>query len=152
MSFMKVGNTFYVLISDLLDLAKIESGKIELEPTEVCVPSFLDTVVKIIQASVQEKGLSLETDVAPDLPTKILADEKRLRQILLNLLSNAVKFTEGGTVTLWRCCQYPDERIPKISHLCFSVADTGIGIPPHQLQNVFQPFEQIQYTTSYGRA
>jgi len=94
------GDHLLSMITEILDLAKIEARKIELEPTELYLPGFLNSIAEMIQVRTYRKGIAFTSDIASDIPKVICCDEKRLRQILLNLLSNAVKFTEEGSVTL----------------------------------------------------
>ena len=129
------GEHLTTLINDILDLAKIEAGKMELYPTDVRLTRFVHTLVEIISMKAAEKGVQFICDMAPDLPRWIMVDEKRLRQVLLNLLSNAVKFTDRGQVTL-------QVRFTPPARLRFEVRDSGIGIPADQLDTIFQPFEQ----------
>ncbi|MFL6604894.1 MAG: AAA family ATPase [Steroidobacteraceae bacterium] len=130
------GEHLLTLINDILDLAKIEAGKLGLEFGAVHLGSFLRGIHEIILVQAQEKALKLVWQTAPDLPTAVRADERRLRQILLNLLSNAVKFTDRGQVSLLVSCSRP-------GRVRFDVRDTGIGIRADQLDVIFQPFEQV---------
>ncbi len=129
------GEHLLTLINDILDFAKVEAGKLELIPTDVPLAHFLRVIGNIINVKAEQKDLIFIVEAAPDLPAGIRADEKRLRQVLLNLLANAVKFTERGQVTL---------RVRALSptRLRFEVQDTGIGIGPDALKNLFHPFEQ----------
>lgn len=130
-----------MLISDLLDLAKIESGKFELLLATVDVASFVAGVTRIIQVRAEQKGLVFEASVPEHLPF-VLLDEKRVLQILLNLLGNAVKFTDRGQVSLRVTgggVPGADGRIA----LRFEVSDSGVGMAANQLEHIFQPFEQV---------
>jgi signal transduction histidine kinase len=129
------GEHLLLLINDILDLSKIEAGKMELVLGDIELASFLHTIVQMISVKAAQKGLDFICDVAPDVPRSIHADGKRLRQVLLNLLSNAVKFTERGQVTL-------RVRFTPPTRLRFEVQDTGVGIDANQLDLIFQPFEQ----------
>jgi signal transduction histidine kinase len=127
------------LINDLLDLARIEAGKYELYEDTLDLPAFLQGIVDIIRVKAEQKGLRLVYEPGDDLPT-VRADEKRLRQVLLNLLGNAVKFTDHGQIGLrLRCARRQGGR----AELCFEVSDTGIGMRAEQLEQIFQPFEQV---------
>jgi signal transduction histidine kinase/DNA-binding LacI/PurR family transcriptional regulator/ActR/RegA family two-component response regulator len=152
------GEHLLTLINDILDLAKIEAGRLEIVPTVVQLPSFLDGIVGIIRARAEAKQLLLTFETPQPLPAWVLADETRLRQILLNLLGNAIKFTDRGSVTLRLSTadQRPttnDQRprldddpafvVRRWSLVRFEVADTGMGIAPEQLERIFQPFEQV---------
>ncbi|MGH8353796.1 MAG: response regulator, partial [Pseudomonas sp.] len=134
------GEHLLTLITDLLDLAKIEAGKLELFPTHFNLPAFLRTIANIIRIRAEEKDLLFILDLAADLPQAVDADEKRLRQVLLNLLGNAVKFTERGHVRL-RVRRLPSEG--RSARLVFEVDDTGVGMRGDQLEAIFQPFEQV---------
>ena len=148
------GQHLLTLINDLLDLAKIEAGKLELESREFHLPNFLENLLAIARISAQQKDISLEYQTISSLPTVVNCDETRLRQVLLNLLSNAIKFTEAGKVTF--TVGYvgdeqnsEDEGDRKISSLSltpkirFQIEDTGIGIPEDNLEDIFLPFQQI---------
>lgn len=130
------GEHLLTLINDILDCAKIEAGKMELSLTDFPLARFLNVIVEIISVRAKQKKLDFICDLAPDLPTWIRADEKRLRQVLLNLLSNAVKFTDRGQVRLI-------VRFSPPSRLRFEMQDTGIGISEDQVGVIFQPFEQV---------
>jgi PAS domain S-box-containing protein len=140
----RCGNHLLTLISDILDLAKIEARKLELYPRPFHLPNFLQDLIDVFVIRTRQKDIQFTPDLAPDLPRVIHADDKRLRQILLNLLGNAVKFTDAGRVTLAvrviKRILLPAE-IPAVP-LCFTVTDTGVGIAPEQLERIFLPFEQ----------
>ena len=131
----KSGEHLLTLINDILDFAKIEAGKQELNLTLISLAEFLRGIAEMIGVKAEQKGLDFISDIAPDLPSGIQADEQRLRQVLLNLLANAVKFTDCGQVTL-------RVRFLTPARLRFDVQDTGIGISQAQLGAIFQPFEQ----------
>ena len=134
------GDHLLALITDLLDVASIEAGKLSLFPTQLDLRALLDMACDSVRLRATEKGLRFEQQFAPDLPSQVRADGQRLRQVLLNLLSNAIKFTDMGQVTL------AVERIheePGLALLRFAVQDTGIGIAAEQLDRIFQPFEQV---------
>jgi signal transduction histidine kinase/CheY-like chemotaxis protein/purine-cytosine permease-like protein len=122
------------LIDGLLDIAKIEAGKLRLDRGEVYLPEFLDQIVKMFRLQAEGKGLEFRFHVEGTLPEVVRADERRLRQILLNLLANAIKFTDAGTVSL--SVAYRSE----IAH--FVVDDTGAGIARGDLERIFMPFER----------
>jgi PAS domain S-box-containing protein len=133
------GEQLLTLINDILDFAKIEAGRIEVNPVDIMLQRFLRTFTDVIGVRAEQKGLLFLCEAAPDLPRAIQADERLLRQLLLNLLSNAVKFTDHGKVTLRVSFQAP-------ARLRFAVEDTGIGIAADQLEKIFQPFEQLGET------
>lgn len=123
------------LINDILDISKIEARKLELSPHALHFPSFLQGVVEICSIRAQQKGIDFRYEPDAVLPTGVMVDEKRLRQVLINLLGNAIKFTDRGAVT-FRVEQY-ENRIK-----C-TIADTGVGIAPEMVDRLFQAFEQV---------
>ncbi|MEO5366917.1 MAG: response regulator [Magnetococcus sp. WYHC-3] len=139
------GATLLNLIDDVLDLSKVESGQMTLENLPFDPRELTLTTVELFQMRAQRKGLSLECHLAADLPGMILGDPVRVRQVLINLVGNAIKFTQQGQVTVR--VDLTDAR-----EVCWSVADTGIGIPPHKLSSIFQPFSQADesITRRYG--
>jgi signal transduction histidine kinase/DNA-binding NarL/FixJ family response regulator len=138
------GTHLLTLINDILDLAKIEAGKLELAPTPFHLSNFLRSIAGIIRMRADEKGLTFGYEPVMPLPAAVQADERRLRQVLLNLLGNAVKFTDRGQVTLSvrALDEFPAEAGTPHVKLRFEVADTGPGIAPDQIERIFQPFEQ----------
>jgi len=131
------GEHLLTLINGILDLAKIEAGKIELFPCDVGLRAFLQGIAEIIRVRAEQKpGLEFVCDFAPDLPLVVRVDDTRLRQVMLNLLDNAVKFTDRGRVTL-RVAFVPPSR------LRVEIRDCGVGIGEEQLQHLFRPFEQV---------
>jgi two-component system sensor histidine kinase ChiS len=154
------GEHLLSMITDILDLSKIEARKIPLEPTALYLPGFLKSLADMVQVQASHKGISFTSEIAPDIPEVIYADERRLRQILLNLLSNAVKFTKKGYVTFrvgyrdteigrWGDGEIgrreisPHLPISPSPHLRFEVEDTGPGISSEDLEKIFQPFQQV---------
>ncbi|MBN1889524.1 MAG: response regulator, partial [Thermoflexales bacterium] len=135
------GEHLLTLINDVLDLAKIEAGKLELTPTAFHLAAFLREIVDIVRARAEAKELALTYESLSTLPDVVVADEKRLRQVLLNLLGNAIKFTDAGRVTFRVSAKSPSPSLSEIS-ICFEVEDTGVGIAPEQMERIFQPFEQ----------
>lgn len=136
------GRHLVMLINDLLDLAKIEAGRIELWTAPFELSPFLQTIGEMILVRAEEKGLTFVLE-GQGLPTAVVGDEKRLRQVLINLLGNAVKFTPQGQVTL-RVEQLESPTTPStIAQLQFTVEDTGIGIEPTHLHRIFEPFHQL---------
>jgi len=137
------GDHLLTLINDILDLSKIEAGKIELYPTTLRLEHFLGNVIDIIRMRAAEKKVSFVYRVENKLPASVIVDERCLRQILINLLGNAVKFTKQGYVTL-RVKGLNDALLQKDQvKLRFEVIDTGVGIAPEHLKKIFLPFEQV---------
>ncbi len=132
------------LINDVLDISKIEAGKVDLHPKDVHLSNFLMVTTEICRIKADQKGIKFVYAPANGLPLVVHVDDKRLRQVLLNLLSNAIKFTDIGTVTL--SIEPVDEaQTQQFSgpvQLRFTVKDTGIGIPADKLTHIFTPFEQ----------
>ena len=130
------GEHLLKLINDLLDLAKIEAGKLSLSLADAATEQLLAAVHAGTLVKTREKGLELRWHVAPDLPASLRMDERRLRQVLLNLLANAVRFTDRGWVSL-----SVEPSGPR--HVRFEVSDSGIGMSPDQLDRLFHRFEQV---------
>jgi len=138
------GKDLQQLIDDILDLSKVEAGKMDIRTEPVPLRQLLDYVQTTFAPLTTQKGLRFDVVVAPDAPAQLETDEQRLRQVLRNLLSNAVKFTEAGTVRL---------SVRRVEdHIAFSVSDTGIGIAEQNLETIFAAFQQADGTTSrrYG--
>jgi len=123
------------LIDGLLDISKIEAGRLELQRDEIRTGSMLDQVVEMFRLQADAKGLTFLHETSPRLPAVVRTDDKRLRQILINLLSNAIKFTSRGSIALR--VRYGGEVAE------FEVTDTGIGIAPGDLERIFRPFERV---------
>lgn len=130
------GEHLLALIEDILDLARIESGRLEFDFSDIPLGAFLNGVAGMVMIRAKEKQIDFLSDFSDDLPQGVRGDEKRLRQVLLNLLSNAVKFTDQGHVILTVCRVSP-------TRLSFKVADTGIGIAAADRENLFKSFEQV---------
>ncbi|MEJ6005963.1 ATP-binding protein [Paucibacter sp. AS339] len=128
------------LISDVLDTASIEAGKVRLQPSSVDLRALLDMACDSVRLRLEQKRLHFDVDLSQQLPPRVLVDGQRLRQVLLNLLSNAVKFTDQGQVSL--LVRVLGQEAGQV-RLQFEVGDTGIGIAQHQLGRLFQPFEQV---------
>ncbi len=134
------GEHLHMLINDILDLSKIEAGRTVLHLSEVYLPAFLKNIIDMFEMHATQKGIAFHYEQLTPLPLGVQADEKHLRQVLINLLSNAVKFTEKGTVT-FRVSSQPLETGQYLFR--FETADTGPGIPPDQLAEIFEPFRQV---------
>lgn len=128
------------LINDVLDLSKIEARKLELQPTELHFPAFLQGVIEICHVRADQKGLTFHNYLDERLPIGVRVDEKRLRQVLINLLSNAIKFTDSGSITFSVKLLSSETSTHSIR---FEVGDTGVGMTPRQIQKIFLPFEQV---------
>ncbi|HSD09600.1 MAG TPA: ATP-binding protein, partial [Candidatus Binatia bacterium] len=124
------------LVGDVLDLSKIEAGRIELQEAPFPLPELVNEVIQLLQPSAAKKGLDLTAIILPEVPQTVVGDRNRLRQILLNLLGNAIKFTEKGGVT----ARVENDLVPGM--ILFTMIDTGIGIPAARLASVFEDFEQ----------
>jgi len=137
------------VINDILDFSKIEAGKVELELLEFSLRECLEETLKSVALRASEKGLELLCDMAAEVPERVVGDPVRLRQVLLNLLSNAIKFTAQGEVVMRA---EVEDREGTAHVLRFTVADTGIGIPPEKQAAVFAPFTQADSSTTrkYG--
>ncbi len=159
----KCGSHLLMLINDILDLSKIEASKLELHPTALHLPSFLQGVVEICSIRAEQKHIAFNFAIDPQLPVGVKGDEKRLRQVLINLLGNAIKFTDKGSVTfkveLIECQRSQPESLinqssienqkSKIKNrsIRFQIEDTGVGMTPEQIEKIFLPFEQVGDTT-----
>jgi signal transduction histidine kinase/CheY-like chemotaxis protein len=141
------GRHLLAIINDILDLSKIEAGKMELFPEQCKLSQLLEETINTIQPLADKNGNQLQIH-QPETLGDFIVDEDRFRQILINLFSNACKFTENGTITL----DVLDKVINGIDHYVFQVADTGIGMNPEQMKRLFQSFEQATVSTSkkYG--
>lgn len=143
------GETMLNMINEILDFAKVESGKLELNPVEFELRMALEQTVKVLEVRARQKGLELRWSWDKNVPWLVVADPDRLRQILVNLVGNAIKFTESGHVEIAgrKESQQGEEML-----LHFAVHDTGIGIPAKKLKTIFEPFEQADSSTTrrYG--
>ncbi len=135
------GTTLLTLINDILDLSKIEAGKLEINKKAVNVENLANEVSSIFSLTVSQKGLSLIVDIDEDIPKSLLIDGIRLRQVFVNLVGNAVKFTEEGYIKISIHAFNVDEHLSKLD-LEISIEDTGIGIPEKQRERIFLSFEQ----------
>jgi signal transduction histidine kinase/AmiR/NasT family two-component response regulator len=138
-----------MLLNDLLDFSKIEAGRVELEITDISMRQIVDDVRDLLGANASEKGLVLECDVGHDVPEVLRGDPSRIRQVLLNFLGNAIKFTAEGSVSIHvTVAREEEERV----FVRMGVRDSGIGIPEEQSQRLFQPFTQVDASTTrrYG--
>ncbi|MCY2961164.1 MAG: ATP-binding protein [Planctomycetota bacterium] len=132
---LRNGEHLLSLINDILDLSRIEAGRMAVEATACSPRTIVEEVVGLLGIRAQAKGIRFEVCVAPDVPPNVLADPVRLRQILMNLAGNAIKFTDAGGVIL-------SVRVEAGPTLAFEIEDSGPGIPADRLGSLFQPFEQ----------
>lgn len=138
----KSGDTLLAIINDILDFAKIESGKTELHEELFDVRKTIGETLDIVKVRASEKGLVMSALIGDDVPHKLFGDQDRIKQVLLNLVGNAVKFTYSGSVTV-RVERIGDTRNPL--NLRFTVRDTGIGIPKEKMPLLFEPFSQLDH-------
>ncbi|MGV4987602.1 HAMP domain-containing protein [Streptomyces sp. NRAIS4] len=160
------GSDLLQLINDILDLSKVEAGKMDVSPTRIALVQLVDYVEATFRPLTAEKGLDLSVRVSPELPATLHTDEQRLLQVLRNLLSNAVKFTDSGSVELVirpagmdvpmgireQLLEAGSLTDPEGPLIAFSVTDTGIGIAASKMRVIFEAFKQADGTTSrkYG--
>ncbi len=142
-------NALLGIINDILDFSKIEAGKLELETIAFNLDETIENLVSLMQVKVQEKGLELMVSIDPDVPRGLSGDPLRLGQILINLVNNSVKFTDSGEIVVRIGV---DQRDQENVTLHYSVSDTGIGMTPDQVKNLFQSFSQADASTTrkYG--
>ena len=137
----RAGHMLVGLIDEILDFSKIEAGKLEIVPIEYSLSGMLTDVHTAMQTRAQDKGLTLESDIASDLPAVLKGDELRIKQILNNLLSNAIKYTPKGKVTI---CVKREVTTEQSIVLCVSVKDTGIGIRKEDINHLFDSFQRLE--------
>ncbi|WP_181297853.1 response regulator [Pseudomonas sp. Q2-TVG4-2] len=144
-SIYSAGNDLLHLINDILDISKVEAGKLDVHPELMMLTRMADGLKSLFLAQAQDKSLQFDIELGDGLPASLYTDRQRLEQILKNLLSNAFKFTEKGSVSM-RVTRYDDHRI------AFAVQDSGIGIPEDQQSVIFEAFRQADGTTNrrYG--
>ena len=133
------------LINDILDLSKIEAGKLEVERVRCSPTTLLENVKSLMAVRAEAKQLSLEVEYTGRMPETIQTDPTRLRQVLINLIANAIKFTDRGGVRVAVCLEDPASREPKVQ---FRVIDTGIGMTAEQIAGLFRPFAQGDASTT----
>ncbi len=133
------GEHLLTMITDILDIAKVEAGKLELLPTSFDIQACVTNVGQMVRLRAEEKGLKITVDIADGVPRTVMADQKRLRQVLINLLGNAIKFTSEGEVRLEVSVVALAEAEARLR---FDVIDTGLGIPEADIGRIFRPFEQ----------
>jgi two-component system CheB/CheR fusion protein len=143
------GDALIVLINDILDLAKVDAGKMTFVQTPFTMATSVSAMLHLFETKIQEKNLKLINEYDSKIPTVLLGDSVRLHQIVLNLLSNAVKFTTKGKITVSTRLKNEDENKVTVE---FKVSDTGIGIPKNKIDTIFENFQQATTDTSslYG--
>ncbi|MCB9052638.1 MAG: response regulator [Lewinellaceae bacterium] len=139
-------NSLLVIINDILDMSKIEAGKIDLERIPFSVEQVIQNVQTITQFKAEEKGLLLQTNISENTPAYVQGDPTRLHQVLLNLVGNAIKFTEKGVVTIQLKTGMVEAENKVMAHFC--VSDTGVGIGAGRMEKIFETFEQAYSDTS----
>ncbi len=135
------------LLDDILDFAKINTGTLELNAADFDLPALCHTLERVLKPRFDQKGLGWELSIGPDVPRIVKGDMLRLRQVLTNLISNALKFTEEGGIAINVALK---EQRGRRTMLEFAVTDTGIGIPPEKQAAVFEPFTQVDASTTRG--
>jgi CheY-like chemotaxis protein len=144
------GESLMTILGDILDISKIDSGRLDFETAPVDLAALCDTTINFWRTAASAKNIALRSEVAPETPAWVMADSTRLRQIIFNLISNALKFTDEGVVALALrpLAQHADGRVT----LELAVSDTGIGISDAQIAKLFHPFAQAELSTTrkYG--
>jgi CheY-like chemotaxis protein/HAMP domain-containing protein len=143
------GEDLLALINQVLDLAKIESGRQDVELEVVALADFVAYVRRLFEPMAADKGVALVTEIAPGMPESISTDRQRVERILTNLVANALKFTDRGQVSLFierpgARADFPRQLLSASNSIAFVVGDTGIGIPPEAHERIFAPFEQVE--------
>jgi PAS domain S-box-containing protein len=146
--FRRAGSHLLLLINEILDLAKIEAGHLEMELVRFDLEEVVEHVVELTAVKARAKGLVMLSHLSPDVPTSLMGDPTRLSQILVNLLGNAVKFTNSGEVVL----TIRNDESREAGRIDFAIRDTGIGVPSDKLENIFRDFTQADTSTTrkYG--
>jgi signal transduction histidine kinase len=142
-------NSLLALINDILDLSKIEAGKMQIDSIPLDLKDLLDEVAGLLAVRAREKGLQLCVSYHPDAPRQFIGDPSRIRQVITNLAANALKFTDSGRVTIEATCARVDA---DVADLRVAISDTGIGIAPETVSLLFDKFRQADVSTSriYG--
>jgi signal transduction histidine kinase/CheY-like chemotaxis protein len=138
------GESLMDILNDVLDHSKIEAGKLTMAAVPMSLHSVARASAALFRANAETRGLSVELKIGPGVPDGVVGDAPRLKQVLLNLIGNGVKFTEQGGVTLQ--LSVPGPAAQGRCRVRFEVADSGIGIPPQALEEIFQPFHQVETT------
>ncbi|WP_407052019.1 sensor histidine kinase [Methyloraptor flagellatus] len=136
------GTSLLSLVDDVLDLAKVEAGRLDLAEAPVDLGALVEEVVELLAPRAHGKGIELVGRIAPDVPAEVMADAARLRQVLINLVGNAVKFTHSGGVTIE--IGRRADAVPGFARIAVAVHDTGIGVPAADAERIFREFEQVE--------
>ncbi len=128
------------IINDILDLSKVEAGKMEMVNDDYYVQILVQDTVNMIKLAAAQKGLKVNVDLAQDMPYQLNGDEGRIRQVLINILNNAIKFTRQGSVSMRVSGAYMDDESYK---MCFEIQDTGIGIKEEDMEHIYESFQQL---------
>ncbi|MDX2254056.1 MAG: ATP-binding protein [Pseudanabaenaceae cyanobacterium bins.39] len=149
------GEALLTIINDILDFSKIESGKLDLENQPFSLSACLENVTSLLNVKAREKNLDLSCEIEPNVPTIIVSDQNRLRQIIVNLVGNALKFTSQGGVSIRVSASMCEQLLPQsnpIYEIMFAISDTGIGIAEQQMPRLFEAFSQGDISTArnYG--
>jgi PAS domain S-box-containing protein len=149
---LKSANRLTRLLSDILDLSMVEAGKMEIFEAEFVVHELIDSVTDLFTVTARDKGVALKCSIDSEIPSLLIGDEARVRQILFNLVGNALKFTKQGSVKLEMTSLGAGK--DNAYNVLFTVSDTGIGIPDDKLKDLFKPFVQVDgsYTRSFQGA
>ena len=131
------------IISDILDLSKIEAGKVELDVSEFSLTGCLNELINLKMNKIRKKGLDISFNLSAGLPGRVCGDQLKFKQILLNLIGNAIKFTEKGMISIEVSVRHPDNGV---ALTCVTVGDTGIGISPETLPQLFKPFSRADHS------
>jgi signal transduction histidine kinase/CheY-like chemotaxis protein len=145
------GNTLMGLISDVLDISKVEAGKLELTPVQYDVPSLLNDIITFNMIRAEDNPVTFKLDINDDLPCRLFGDDLRIKQILNNLLGNAFKFTREGNVTLQirnEKLEMRNEEVPTSVFVTFTISDTGIGIREEDMAKLFTDYNQVDTRTN----
>jgi signal transduction histidine kinase/DNA-binding NarL/FixJ family response regulator len=143
------GETLLAIINDILDFSKLEAGKLSIIYQPINIFNIIDRIIDLLNPGIQDKGLRLLYTIDPRIPNKVIADDRRIRQILINLLGNAVKFTHDGYI------RFSAELVnlnQGVANIALTIEDTGIGIEPNKLDKIFEKFTQADASLSrkYG--
>jgi len=150
--FRSAGENLLQLINDILDLSKVEAGQMSIESADLDLREVIESLGEVMAIRAHQKGVEFAHHIMPDVPTYLIGDPLRLRQILVNLIGNAIKFTEKGEIVVEVKTKDEGRGTKEEVNLIFSVRDTGIGIPPEKLNAVFERFTQVDSSTTrkYG--